>query len=118
MFVCCFQAYSVSQQVKNSRFRLFVISGVNASGKICGFPTAIFALSCNSQECSHTNSYCEWPRGVMKIIANFNGNERINAASNISCKNHCHSLAVTIILLYEFHSLLRLMSICCMLTVL
>lgn len=36
---------------------------------------------------------------VMKMIAHFNAKERINAASNISCKDHCHSLAVTIILL-------------------
>lgn len=87
-------------------------------GKFVVSPRLFLHCHATARNVSHTNSYCEWPRGVMKIIANSNAKERINAASNISCKNHCHSLAVTIILLYEFHSLLRLMSICWMLTVL
>ena len=56
-------------------------------------------LHCHVRNVSHTNNYYEWPRGVMKIVAHCNAKERINAASNISCKDHCYSLAVTIILL-------------------
>ena len=69
-------------------------------GKFVVSPQIFLHCHATARNVSHTNNnYYEWPRGVMKIVAHFNAKERINAASNISCKDHCYSLAVTIILL-------------------